>query len=103
MQLHQHSWKLGKLAEITHFDGILHHSARARKQKTLKILCFVICVEDYNKLTKTQFLIQFSLGNLVPHPTTSLATDIVNVTDTNVVTAPFNASILKLFDKALYT
>jgi hypothetical protein len=34
----------------TNFGGILHHSARERKQKTLKILCFVICVEDYHKL-----------------------------------------------------
>ena len=25
----------------------LHHRASARKQKSLKILCFVICVEDY--------------------------------------------------------
>jgi hypothetical protein len=72
-------------------------------KKLQKNLCFVKCVEDYHKLTKTQFLIQSPLGNLVPHPTTSLATDIVNVTDTNIVTAPFNASILKLFDKALYT
>jgi hypothetical protein len=37
----------------TNFGGILHHGARARKQKTLKILCFVICVEDYHKLTQT--------------------------------------------------
>jgi hypothetical protein len=36
--------------KITNFGGILHHGARARKQKTLKILCFVICVEDYHKL-----------------------------------------------------
>ena len=27
-------------------------------------LCFVICVEDYHKLTQTQFLIQSPLGNL---------------------------------------
>ena len=43
----------------------MHHSARARKQKTLKILCFVIWVEDYHKLTQTKFLIQSSLGNLM--------------------------------------
>ena len=42
----------------------MHHSARVRKQKSLKILCFVICVEDYHKLTQTQFLIQSPLGNL---------------------------------------
>jgi hypothetical protein len=29
-----------------------------RKQTILKILRFVICVEDYHKLTQTQFLIQ---------------------------------------------
>ena len=27
---------------ITNFGGILHHNARKRKQKTLKILCFVL-------------------------------------------------------------
>jgi hypothetical protein len=32
---------------ITNFSSIFHHSARVRKQ----ILCFVICVKDYNKLT----------------------------------------------------
>jgi hypothetical protein len=42
---------------ITNFGGILHHSARARKQKTLKILCFVICVEIHYKLIQTQLLI----------------------------------------------
>jgi hypothetical protein len=49
---------------ITNFDGILYHSARVykRKQKTLKILGFVICVEDYHK--ETQFLIRSPLGNL---------------------------------------
>ena len=33
---------------ITNFGGILHHSVRARKQRTLRILCFVLvlCVED---------------------------------------------------------
>jgi hypothetical protein len=34
----------------TNFGGILYHSPRVKKQKTLKILCFVICVEDYQKL-----------------------------------------------------
>jgi hypothetical protein len=43
---------------ISNFGGVLHHSARIRKQKTLQILCFVIFVEDYHKLTQTQFLIQ---------------------------------------------
>ena len=38
--------------------------ARIRKQNILKILCIVICVEDYQKLTQTQFLIQFPLGNM---------------------------------------
>jgi hypothetical protein len=33
-------------------------SARASKQETLKIFCFVICVEDYQTDT-TQFLIKF--------------------------------------------
>ena len=33
-------------------------------EKTLEILCFVICVEDYHKLTQTQFLIESPLGNL---------------------------------------
>ena len=42
----------------TNFGGILHHSARLRKQKTLKILGFVLYVEDYHKLTNTQFLTQ---------------------------------------------
>jgi hypothetical protein len=36
-------------------DGVLHHSARARKQKTLKILRFVICVEDEQTDTNTVF------------------------------------------------
>jgi hypothetical protein len=52
---------------IANFGGIFHHNARARKQKTLKTLClnFVICVEEYGKLTQTQFLIQSpSIGNL---------------------------------------
>ena len=48
----------------TNFGGILHQSACVRKQKTLKILCFVICVEDYHRLIQTQFLIQSPLGNL---------------------------------------
>ena len=39
------------------------HRARIRKQKTLKILDFLICVEDYHKQTRTQFLIQSPLGN----------------------------------------
>jgi hypothetical protein len=51
---HERHPKIGR----TNFGGILHHGARARKQKTLKILCFVVCVEDYHKLTQTQFLIQ---------------------------------------------
>jgi hypothetical protein len=59
---------------MTNFGGILHHSARVRKKNTLKILCFVICVEDYDKLTQTQFLIQPPLGNLTSLLTkTSLA------------------------------
>jgi predicted MarR family transcription regulator len=34
----------------TNVGGILHHSARERKRgKTLKIVCFVICIEDYHK------------------------------------------------------
>jgi hypothetical protein len=49
---------------ITNFGSVLHHSARARNQKTLKILCFVICAEDYHRLTQTQFLIQSPLDNL---------------------------------------
>ena len=48
---------------ITNFGGILPHSARVRKQKTLKVLCFVISVEDYHKLTQIQFLIQPPLGS----------------------------------------
>ena len=39
---------------ITNFGCILPHSARVRKQNALKILCFVICVEDYRKLTQTR-------------------------------------------------
>jgi hypothetical protein len=52
----------------TNSGGILHHSARdrlrLRKQKTLKILGFVLYVEDSHKLIKTQFSIQ-SPSNLV--------------------------------------
>ena len=40
---------------VANFAAILHDSASARKQKSLKILCFVICVEDYHKLTNTVF------------------------------------------------
>lgn len=36
-----------------HFGGVLHHSARVRKQKTLKISRLVTCIEDYHKLTQT--------------------------------------------------
>ena len=43
---------------ITNIRGILHHSAHVRKQTTIKILCFVICVEEYHKLTQTRFLFQ---------------------------------------------
>jgi hypothetical protein len=43
---------------ISNIGGILHHSAHVRKQKIIKILCFVICAEDYHKLIQTQFLIQ---------------------------------------------
>jgi hypothetical protein len=50
----------------TNFGGILHHSARLRKQKTLKILGFVLCVEDNHKLAKTQFLIQSPWTNWRP-------------------------------------
>jgi hypothetical protein len=39
---------------ITNIGGILHRSAHVRKQGTLKTLCFVICVEDYHKLTQKQ-------------------------------------------------
>jgi hypothetical protein len=46
---------------VSNFGGISHHSTRVRKQKTLKILCFVICVDDYHKLTKTQSLIAYKL------------------------------------------
>jgi hypothetical protein len=64
---------------ITNSGGILHHSARVRKQKTLKILCFVICVEDYHKLTQIQFLIQSPLCNLTSVLTkTSLAYSLLN-------------------------
>jgi hypothetical protein len=49
---------------VTNFGRILHHITRVRKQNTLKILYFVRCVEDYRKLTQTQFLIQSLLGNL---------------------------------------
>jgi hypothetical protein len=53
----------------TNVGAILHHSAHVTKQKTLKILSVfcVICVEDYYKLTQTQFLIQSPLGNLTSH------------------------------------
>jgi hypothetical protein len=33
-------------------------------QKSLKFLCFFMCIEDYHKMTQTQFLIQSPLGNL---------------------------------------
>jgi hypothetical protein len=57
---------------LTNFDSILHHCARVRKQKTLRILRFVLLrlltvvirIEDHHKLTQTQFLIQSPLGNL---------------------------------------
>ena len=57
---HERHAKIG----ITNFGAILHHSARVRKQETLKIFCHTVCVEDYLKLTQTQFLIQSPLGNL---------------------------------------
>jgi hypothetical protein len=57
---HERHPKIG----TTNFGCISHHSARVRKQKTLKILCFVLYVEDYHKLTQTQFLIQSPLDNL---------------------------------------
>ena len=41
----------------THFGGILYLNAHIRKQNTLKILCFVICVDDHHKLVQPQFLI----------------------------------------------
>ena len=51
-----------------------------RKQKTLKILCFVRCVEDYHKLTETHFFIQSPLGNLTSVLTkTSLLKLAINV------------------------
>jgi hypothetical protein len=43
---------------MTNFRGILHHSARVRKQS------FVICFEDYYTCTDTQFFIQSALENL---------------------------------------
>ena len=43
---------------IVNFGCILHHSTRVRKQKTLKILCFTVCVEDDHKLTQTKSVIQ---------------------------------------------
>jgi hypothetical protein len=50
---------------MTNFGGIFHRSACVRKKKALlKILCFAICVEDYDKLIQTQILIQSPLGNL---------------------------------------
>jgi hypothetical protein len=36
----------------------------ARKLVDAKIVCFVICVEDYYKLTETQFLIQLTKTSL---------------------------------------
>ena len=38
------------------FWQLLPHT-RVREQKTLKVLCFVTCVEDYSKLAQTQLLI----------------------------------------------
>jgi hypothetical protein len=38
------------------FWQLLPHT-RVREQKTLKVLCFVTCVEDYRKLAQTQLLI----------------------------------------------
>jgi hypothetical protein len=48
---------LGRHSKIgTHnFDSILHHCAPVGEQKSLKILCFVPCVEDYHKLINTIF------------------------------------------------
>jgi hypothetical protein len=43
---------------IANIRGILHRSAHVRKQTTIKILCFVMCVEEYHKLTQTRFLFQ---------------------------------------------
>ena len=35
----------------------MHHSAHVRKQTTIKILCFVICVEEYKQIdTNTIFI-----------------------------------------------
>ena len=56
---------------LVHFSHASSHrvwlgrlSACVRKQKVLKIFCFVICVEDYHELIQTQFLIHCHIGNL---------------------------------------
>jgi hypothetical protein len=48
--------------------SFLHHCARARKQKTLKILCFVICVEDYHlEIYRLNYGSEYlGLGKVVP-------------------------------------
>jgi hypothetical protein len=60
-------------------------SARASKQETLKIFCFVICVEDTNTvLIQTQFLITFN--HRYKHSTdTNTIFCVQTQTDTNTV------------------
>jgi hypothetical protein len=44
---------------VTHFGGVLPSALACKEEKkqktTLKIVCFVTSVEDYHKLTQTQF------------------------------------------------
>jgi hypothetical protein len=64
----------GRHPEIsrTNFGGILHHSARLRKQKTLKILDFVKYVEDYPQTDKNTVFNPVPLDELTSVSTKTL-------------------------------